>query len=51
MIVKEVQKWMRTWGLLMERRWNENQVQRIREMMEIEAPHLRRIRKKRGWQT
>lgn len=37
------------WGLLMERRWNENQVQRIGEMMEIEAPHLRCVRKKRGW--
>lgn len=38
---------MRTWGLLMERRWNENQVQRTGEMMEIEAPHLRCVRKKR----
>lgn len=28
------------WGLLMERRWNENQVQRTGEMMEIEWLHI-----------
>lgn len=26
--VEEAQKWMRMWGLLVEKRWNENQVQR-----------------------
>ena len=27
-IVEEAQKWMRMWGLLVEKRWNENHIQR-----------------------